>query len=508
MRSSWRRARSGRRAEGDGSVCEDEADIKCEFPPFERYDEAMALLTSRGFAGLGPDGSDAMIPLLDLLDHVRGRGGDDGDDNGGDGGGGNGGNNGDDNSGNDGGSNGNSSKRGANKKRRRGPDVRYERFERDDEVEGPARKRQKVEIEERLGTESVAKSGAVSRKKSDEESGEGREARSGVRVRAARDLPPGSELRMTYGAKSNVALLGRYGFCVDDNVEPDGSCNDVLELVIAKGEPPAELRRGPKAYSYGPFAKALRLCRDALDEGDEGEGRRDDDEGPSATKGCTKESIASDDGPEGLEAFLDSCDAELDGDGDDMGGEDFEDDEEDDEGGEEDDWNARLYDAPDDPPDQIRSDASRRASTRSDLRAVGALEEVLRDARALRMENPLAALADRGSGGGRCVASGDADDVAVEDEYCAILVRSEVRTLDFYLRATAELGRRLADYPDEVRDGGRSPAPGESRKEEGNGGDPFEGARDEAEGAQIRGLVDAFLTIHHPASCCERLKDV
>jgi hypothetical protein len=42
------------------------------FPSFEEYDVAMAFVTSRVFEGLGRDGVDAMVPLLDLLDHVRG----------------------------------------------------------------------------------------------------------------------------------------------------------------------------------------------------------------------------------------------------------------------------------------------------------------------------------------------------------------------------------------------------------------------------------------------------
>ena len=32
----------------------------------------MAVLTSRGFSGLGHDGLDALTPLLDLLNYVRG----------------------------------------------------------------------------------------------------------------------------------------------------------------------------------------------------------------------------------------------------------------------------------------------------------------------------------------------------------------------------------------------------------------------------------------------------
>ena len=44
------------------------------FPTFEQYDNMMALITSRCFDGLGCDGVDVMIPLLDLLNHVRRRG--------------------------------------------------------------------------------------------------------------------------------------------------------------------------------------------------------------------------------------------------------------------------------------------------------------------------------------------------------------------------------------------------------------------------------------------------
>ena len=42
------------------------------FPTLEQYDTMMGAVTSRGFEGLGYDGVDVMIPLLDLLNHVRG----------------------------------------------------------------------------------------------------------------------------------------------------------------------------------------------------------------------------------------------------------------------------------------------------------------------------------------------------------------------------------------------------------------------------------------------------
>jgi len=64
------------------SLCADTSSASCRdddrdndrklFPSFEEYDVAMAFVTSRVFEGLGRDGVDAMVPLLDLLDHVRG----------------------------------------------------------------------------------------------------------------------------------------------------------------------------------------------------------------------------------------------------------------------------------------------------------------------------------------------------------------------------------------------------------------------------------------------------
>ena len=201
VREAWltRNKRNNDSAEeGEGAKSSQSAsDV---FPSFEQYDEMMAMLTSRGFAGLGYDGVDAMVPLLDLLDHSRGGkkigiqppsdGGKDSSNN--------------------------------RSSGRRGADVRYERYDdkTDDRAVNNGRsspKRQKTEGAN--GIETGKKGG-------------------GVLVSASRPLPPGTALRMTYGAKGNAALLGRYGFCVPDNVEPDGSCNDVLELEIEPSGPP------------------------------------------------------------------------------------------------------------------------------------------------------------------------------------------------------------------------------------------------------------------------------
>jgi hypothetical protein len=142
------------------------------FPTFEQYDNMMAQITSRGFDGLGYDGVDVMIPLLDLLNHVRG-----GQQHGGGGG---------------------------------VAHVRYERYHNtknedeksnEDGSEEPTTKRIKM-------NSSSSSSGG------------------GVKVTAGQSIVAnGTKLQMTYGAKSNATLLGRYGFCIANNVEPDGKCN-------------------------------------------------------------------------------------------------------------------------------------------------------------------------------------------------------------------------------------------------------------------------------------------
>lgn len=185
------------------------------FPSLESYDVMMALVTSRGFVGLGYEGVDVMIPLLDLLNHVRG-GCEDGstllkeqknnsvsDDDGvvsyGN---------------TDGGEciNGDAlseGKAGDKYWRGRTADVRYERYENDHACGG----KQDDNISEPK-THFEGKGG-------------------GVMVTAARHLSPGTQLHMTYGAKGNATLLGRYGFCIENNLEPDGErydCSLVLVL--------------------------------------------------------------------------------------------------------------------------------------------------------------------------------------------------------------------------------------------------------------------------------------
>ena len=94
-----------------------------------------------------------------------------------------------------------------------------------------------------------------------------------IRVIAKRDLEVNSIPSITYGAKGNSFLLLRYGFCLEQNIEPDNSSNDILEF----GKKSVQLRTGPKSYTLGPFKSALNeflvvdeLERDSDENQDEG----------------------------------------------------------------------------------------------------------------------------------------------------------------------------------------------------------------------------------------------
>lgn len=179
------------------------------------------MVSSRGFANLGYDGVDALVPILDLLDHCRGGGGGGHCDNIVH-------NNNNNNEEEEeekvrrenGGSNHVTNQPGIDTDKvhsvlessRVGPDVRYSRYYEDDNdsdllesdnniIEGQLSKRQKT---------TMSYDDFI------------RERRGGVRVITSRSIPPGSILQMTYGAKGNTTLLGRYGFCISNNVEPDG----------------------------------------------------------------------------------------------------------------------------------------------------------------------------------------------------------------------------------------------------------------------------------------------
>jgi len=140
-----------------------------QVPTFSNFDDMLAAVTSRAFAGFGATSQDsdiAMVPLLDLCNHRRG---------------------------------------------------------------------------------NVTKN--ISYKRTDK----------GVEVTSCVDIERGSVLAITYGAKGNAQLLFNYGFCIANNLEPDGSSNDIVELKLKDGKPPIEMRTGPKSFTFGPLCKAIEL---------------------------------------------------------------------------------------------------------------------------------------------------------------------------------------------------------------------------------------------------------
>ncbi len=188
------------------------------FPSFERYDAMMAAVSSRGFVGLGHDGVDAMVPLLDLLDHVRGQisSGRDSDDD-----------RDDDSVENE----GEMHRRPVSRNRTRDPgdgcrldDASNEKFGDNDDARRPDVRYGRYEDNDGNGGADLSEERSISKRR---RIGTGTDVvRSdhggGVRVYTSRSLPMGSTLYMSYGAKGNDSLLGRYGFAIPNNVEPDG----------------------------------------------------------------------------------------------------------------------------------------------------------------------------------------------------------------------------------------------------------------------------------------------
>lgn len=206
-----------------------------------------------------------------------------------------------------------------------------------------------------------------------------------------------------------------------------GSCNDVLEITVKQNEPAVKLQRGPKSYSYGPFVKALDLCRVLTSEN-------------NCTDGCDARLDVSDEREDengGLEAFLDSCDNEFDGSGDD----------EDEEYDEIDDLGDCLYG----PSANLNANRGGAASSTltADLHAVDVLESILNKANDALRNNPLAKLLNwqNQTNGSKsevsCTDENELREVTDDDRYCAMLIDSEAQTVHFYLAAVTELRRQL-----------------------------------------------------------------
>ena len=160
-----------------------------------------------------------------------------------------------------------------------------------------------------------------------------------LEVASTETLSTGQPLRLTYGAQGNQQLLVNYGFCIRDNVEPDGSSNDVLEFKLPAGKKTMKtrtvsrkrkitndstaptnqdqretttvsLRMGPKSYTYGSFVKALEWFFPRRDDDDD-----DNDEmmmtcNSSMRKRCDGEDSTSKNDQDGMDLFLNSCENE------------------------------------------------------------------------------------------------------------------------------------------------------------------------------------------------------
>ena len=158
----------------------------------------------------------------------------------------------------------------------------------------------------------------------------------GVRVTALRAFAPGDPVRISYGARGAADLLLRYGFVVADNVEPDGSSNDVFPLNMPGWDrkDAVELRVAPDAkYTYPALAEAVtrEMMKAAEDAEGAARGRSERDD----ARGAALEP------PPGLDEDRDVFLG--DGDGDDdaediwgEGGEEEEEEEEEEEGADED----------------------------------------------------------------------------------------------------------------------------------------------------------------------------
>lgn len=111
-----------------------------------------------------------------------------------------------------------------------------------------------------------------------------------VVAKAAKDIHPGDVLRITYGALPNSHLLTNYGFCLDENIEPDGSSNDILDFQPVDGDPLIiPLRTGPKSYTYGKLVQAVE-CFIPEDKND------------------FEASVSEDEEESNPDSFLDGCD--------------------------------------------------------------------------------------------------------------------------------------------------------------------------------------------------------
>lgn len=259
-----------------------------------------------------------------------------------------------------------------------------------------------------------------------------------------------------------------------------GSCNDVVEIELKKDAAPVKLQRGPKSYTYGIFTKALQLFHDS-DAGNEG--RHDDNENTSnkhlqdesvnneANKKCDddddnreEEEAMNDEDDGGLQAFLDDCE------------QDDDEDEEDEEGEGDDDLDDMMYHPTSFDEDEQLLDDSLPSSIEAkgmmnEIRALEAFYSSLKQARERCEQNSL------------ICSSSDEQRIhtSVEDDYCVILIKSEMQTINFFMKTASILQSKLSKSSPRV-------APVKD--------DKFKTT--DVDHEHINDLVNAFMTIRYP----------
>ena len=256
-----------------------------------------------------------------------------------------------------------------------------------------------------------------------------------------------------------------------------GSCNDILELEIKPNESPVPLQIGPKIYSYGPFVKALELCRDDVANNDGASSSKEDNINATIhdrtkqydeAKDDEENKEMDDDDDGGLAAFLDSCDNEMDNDDDD--------DEEESNG-----FDDYLYNVPVNSLD-IVNDAklsSPEALISSDINAVEALQDILQSVREGLVANALYQTSHNNT------TNNGSSNITLEEQYCSILIHSEVQTVDFYMAVATKLRQRLADHS-------------ESASQECLVVKQPQTSTKSSLSNFINSVVDAFVSIRHP----------
>ena len=245
----------------------------------------------------------------------------------------------------------------------------------------------------------------------------------------------------------------------------------MLEVKIKANEQPIKLQRGPKSYSYGPFVKAIELCHETEEENQDSEdGNRTKKVGAEHSDELEEEFEAADNG--GLEAFLDSCDNE------------FEDDDEENEGDDGDEFDDYLYGGSSSLT-TIHANNRHENSMKKDIHAIEKLKKILHKVREDCEKNPLI-------GDNDCNIN-DKESTNMntdEDQYCAILIRSEIQTVNFYLAAADLLLRRLTECLEKL--------PSSENKNVTKSKEKFEMDGASHANEQIKSVVSAYVSIRYP----------